>query len=218
MKKSAWIVSIVVALLIVLVIGLTLVPTTTLEVPSSATHSFTIDESMPRVRKILVRTNAVKKIVAMADAELLDQKWLQMQFEIERPLLDRDWQVNGEGELIVETNDGYIGRHEITLKQTIDIKPDRLYVTNVLAKPVGPILEYSATLTLTTDENGKAHFENTVQLKIRTTASWIASGLVENSIRSSALKSLKQQEKAILELVERHADELFILPDTGDDQ
>lgn len=216
MNKTTLFVIAAVALVVACVIAIAVMPTTTLEVPSEGEYQFVIDQPMPRVRKILVRTNAVKKIVAMANAELLDQKWLDMKFEIEGPILKADWKLDGQGELIVETNDAYIGRHEITLNQSVDITPDRLHATNELARPNGPIREYSSILIVTPNAAGNAEINSSLHLKIRTTASWLTRSRVEREIRKAALESLKNQEQALRAVVAEHADELIILPRKND--
>jgi hypothetical protein len=198
---------------LIIIAALALLPTTTVQVTSSADHTFELDAAMPRVRKILVRTNAVKKIVAMANAEFLDQKWLQLQFEIDRPILKRDWHLDGNGELNVRTNDRYIGSHDITLKQAIDITPERLFVTNQLAEPSGPIRQYASTLTLTPGENGKALIASHLDLTINTTASWLTQTIVQRKIRESAGIALRRQEQAIRDIVQQHAEDLIILPE-----
>ncbi len=218
LNKSTLFVIAAVALVVAGVIALAVMPTKTLEVPSEGKYQFVIDQPMQRVRKILVRTNAIKKIVAMANAELLDQKWLDMQFEIEGPLLKADWKLDGHGELIVKTNNAYIGQHEITLNQKVDITPDRLHATNELARPNGPIREYTSILTLTPDPAGNAEINSSLHLKIRTSASWLTSSRVESEIRKAALESLKNQEQALRAVVAEHADELIILPQKNDRQ
>jgi hypothetical protein len=184
-----------------------------LNVPSSATHQFSIEVPMERVRKVLVRTNAVKKIVAMADAKLLDQEWLQLEFEIDRPLLKRQWHVDGSGQLVVESSNAWLGTHELTLNQSVDIKPDRLYVENALDKPSGPIEKYSATLELVPDEAGNATVNSSLDLMISTRANWLAASSVRRGIKQAALKSLKDQEAAIREVVAEQADKLLVLPE-----
>lgn len=214
MKRSL-IIAMIVATVIVAAGALLLTRTVKLDVPAEADYEFTVDVPMPRLRKILVRTNAVKKIIAMADAELLDQEWLDLNFQADRPLLNRDWKLDGSGQLKVNVNDPYIGNHLITLNQSVEINPDRLKVENDLDKPVGSIREYSSTLTLIPDASGNAKIVSSVNLRINTSANWFLQSAVENSIRDAALKSLKKQEQAIRELVEDHADELFILPGSG---
>ncbi len=213
---------ILVAVGIIAIVGVVaaILPMNSLQGSSTGEHKFVIDTPMQRVRKILVRTNAVKKIVAMADAKLLDQEWLQMRFEIDRPILKRDWHLEGEGKLVVQTDDSYLGRHEITLQQSVDITPDRVYVTNVLLNPSAPdspIQEYSSTLELAPDEYGNAQLTTSLKLEIKTKASWLTRSIVESSIRNAAQKSLEKQEQAIREIVEQHSDDLIILPGSDND-
>ncbi len=68
--------SVIVSALVVIAaaVGAALLPLWSIEDNSSAQHEFTINEPIERVRKIMVRSNAAKKIIAMADAELVDQK------------------------------------------------------------------------------------------------------------------------------------------------
>ena len=208
-----FLIGIVVAVLIAGGLVFAFSPQQELEVTSSASHQFTIDESMERVRKILVRTNAAKKIIAMSDAELKGQKWLDMNFKMPKRILDRDWHLDGEGKLKVLIKDGYIGDNEITLNQAIDIQRQRLHVTNVLDQPVGAIRDYDSTMTLTPDDVGNATFESKLNLKIKTTANWLTKSKVESEIKESAKKSLERQEQAIRAAVEEQAGKPFILPD-----
>ena len=208
-----FLIGIVVALLIAGGLVFAFSPQQEIEVTSSADHQFTIDESMERVRKVLVRTNAVKKIVAMSDAELKGQKWLDMDFEMPGKLLDRNWHVEGEGKLGVLIKDSYIGDNQITLNQAVDIKRQRLHVTNVLDKPVGAIQDYDSAMTLTPDDIGNAAFESKLELKIKTTANWLTRSKVEKEIKASAKRSLQKQEQAIRAAVSEQDGKMFIIPD-----
>ncbi len=197
-----------------------LVPLQTMEVRSSAEHEFLIDRPMERVRKILVRTNSIKTIVAMADARLKDQQWLEIRFENDDRLLDRDWELSGDGQLEVVTRNGWLGEVELQLDQSIKVRVDRLESTNQLASPAGPVRDYDARLLLTPDGEGKAHFATSLQLVIQTRASWFTRGMIESRIRSAAKESLVNQESALRQIVEEHDGKLLILPgpsrDDGD--
>lgn len=177
------------------------VPLRTIDVTSTASHDFTINKPMVDVRKILVRSNAVKRIVAMADAKLVDQRWLGMHFQLQHPILDPDFDLKGNGQLVVETNNRYLGKYQITLDQNINITRYNLSVVSNLDQPVGPIRKYYSTLTLVPDEQGKARFESTLELEIKTTASWLISPFVKAGIRAAARDSLRNQEKALREVV-----------------
>lgn len=206
-----------IGLAIVAVIAGIAMPVLTLEVASEAQHRFELDVRMARVRKIMVRTNAVKKIVAMADATLLDQKWQNMAFESEGSLLKGDWNVSGEGRLSIQINDAYLGQQSIRLNQTIDVEPDRLYSINDLIEPSESIREYASTLELIPDADNNAVVECTLKLKIRTTASLLTRAYVRQEIEAAAAKSLDQQEIAIRELVDEQSGKLIIMPDLDRD-
>ena len=196
-------------------IAFLVVPTSKLEVTSEAQHRFELDVGMARARKILVRTDAVKKMVAMADATLLDQKWQNMSFESDGPLLKADWHVSGKGQLSIEINDAYLGEQSIKLDQTVDVRPNRLYSTNKLVEPSKSIHEYDSTLELTpnADENGVV--DTTLKITVHTTANLLTRSYVEKEIKAAAGRSLDQQEKAIRELIAEQRDKLLILPDFG---
>ena len=184
-----------------------------LTVESSAQHEFTIDERMPRVRKILVRTNAAKKIVAMANAELLDQKWLDMQFDLGEKLRDRDWQVDGEGQLKVVLNNAYLGKVNLTLDQAVDIRRERMEVNSELGESSGAITKYDSNVELTPDENGQALFRTSLSLVITTKANFFTRSVVKKNIESAAADALESQEKAFREVVSDKDGEILILPE-----
>ena len=205
---------IIIVLAAVFALGLCawLFTTSDLTVESSAQHEFTIDEGMPRVRKILVRTNAVKKIVAMADAKLLDQKWLDMNFDLGGKILDRNWHVDGDGQLEVVVNNSYLGDVNMTLDQKVDIRRDQLESVSKLAKTSGAITKYDSRIELTPDSAGKAKFQTSLSLEVSTTANFFTRSLVEKNIRAAADDALKAQEKAFRQIVNDKKDELLILP------
>jgi hypothetical protein len=202
---------------IMVVVAVLAVPMVTVEVTSTAKHRFEIDVRMARVRKIMVRTNAVKKIVAMADATLLDQTWKNMSFESKGSLLDGDWRVDGEGRLSIQINDAYLGQQSIQLSQTVDVQPNRLYSTNSLAQPSESIRKYDSTLELVPNADNLAVIENSLSVTVRTTASLLTRGFVRKEIEATAARSLEQQETAIRELVEEQRNKLIIMPDLGGD-
>ena len=190
-----------------------LLPETEMTESSTAEHQFVVEVPMQRVRKILVRTNAVKKIVAMANAELESQEWLDMDFDAKRPILDQDWKVDGQGELKIVIHDAYLGEVPLTLTQDVAVEKNRLNVTCVSTSNSGPIQEYRSSMVLTPDANGDAQFQTSLALQIKTTANLLNRQIVSSSIRNSAMKALEQQEQAIREVVSAQDGKLIILPD-----
>ena len=204
-----------VALVVLLGIGLSawFLTESELTVESTAQHEFTIDEGMPRVRKILVRTNAVKKIVAMADAELLDQKWLDMDIDLGKKILKRDWHVDGQGKLDVVVNNSYLGKINLTLDQSVDIRRERLQVESKLGKSSGAITKYDSNVELTPDESGQAHFKTSLSLVVSTKANFFTRSVVKKNIEAAAADALDSQEQAFREVVKEKEGEFLIVPD-----
>ena len=185
-----------------------------LTVESTAEHEFTINERMPRVRKILVRTNAAKKIVAMADAELKDQKWLDMQFDLGGKILDRDWQVDGEGQLEVVVNNSYLGEINLVLDQNIDIRREQMKVVSKLGNnSSGAITKYDSSVELTPAENGQANFQTSLSLVVSTKANFFTRSIVQKNIEVAAKDALENQEQAFREVVEAQKGKLIIVPE-----
>ena len=203
----------VLAALLVILLGVWVSTESDLTVESSAQHEFTIEERMPRVRKILVRTNAVKKIVAMADAELLDQKWLDMNFELGKKILDRDWHVDGKGQLDVVVNNSYLGKVNLTLDQNVDIRRDQMEVESTLSNSSGAITKYDSSVELTPDEDGQARFKTSLSLVVSTKANFFTRSIVKKNIEEAAAAALESQEQAFREVVQEKAGELLIVPD-----
>ncbi len=210
---TRWIVIVSITFAIIALVVLALAPLQTIEVQSHAKHEFTINEPMERVRKILVRTNAIKTIVAMADAELKDQQWLNLTLENNARLLDRDWELKGEGQLVVVSNNTWLGRPELTMDQRINVKPERLESQNTLNQLATPIQGYDSILLLTPEANGDAHFATTLKIVIVTRTSWLARGLVQSRIQTAAKEALITQENALRSIVREHEGKLLILPE-----
>ena len=217
MKRSFSIFAAVIGIVLLSVVVFVAMPAEQISVESSGEHSFTVDVPMKRVRKILVRTNAAKKIIAMADAELLDQEWLKMDIDAKRPLLKRDWHIDGTGKLVVKINNSYLGSHDLTLNQSLDIRAEKLQVSNKLNEPSGPIEEYSSELTLVPDEDGNARFETSLELKINTTANFLTRSTVESEIKSAAPSALEKQEEAIRSVIADQDGKMFIVPEMGEE-
>lgn len=183
-------------------------------VAATVEHAFVIKESFARVRKILVRTNAIKKVVAMTNSQLVDQQWLNVSFDLKSLLRDPDWNVGGQGTLTVKTTDPYVGEHEITLNQDVNIRVDQLRVSNRLTEPVSKLRKYD-TVMEAIDNRGTSEFRATLTLEVTTTVTPLFRRIAKRRVYEAAEKALRQQEQAIRNIVEEHKDDLIILPKLG---
>jgi hypothetical protein len=189
----------------------------------TATRSFTIEDDFTTVRKIMVRTNAAKEIVTMGgDSEFVDQRWQDADIDpgdedIGKALLqsvlstDPDWKLELDGTLKVRTLDEYIGRNVVTLKQHVEIVPDRIESRVELLEGSERLLDYSMSTRLSRDgQQTKVELELTQQIK--TNAPWFAHGIADRRVRASADRALSNQESAMRRLIEENADKAGLFP------
>jgi hypothetical protein len=189
----------------------------------TATRSFTIEDDFTTVRKIMVRTNAAKEIVTMGgDSEFVDQRWQDADIDpgdedIGKALLqsvlstDPDWKLELDGTLKVRTLDEYIGRNVVTLKQHVEIVPDRIESQVELLEGSERLLDYSMSTRLSREgQQTKVELELTQQIK--TNAPWFAHGIADRRVRASADRALSNQESAMRRLIEENADKAGLFP------
>ena len=122
----------------------------------SARRTFTIDVSFPQVRKILVRTDAARRITTEAPEVRLSSssgtinRWGLDSFDLKNP----QWRIESHGRMKVRTNDDYIGQQLITLDQDVVISPASLRSEVQLEQGSGRLIGY-ALVTQFAQREGK---------------------------------------------------------------
>jgi hypothetical protein len=176
-------------------------------------RSFTVDVDFSTVRKILVRTDALKRIITMTgDSEFLEQKWSAVGGGLESlNLRDPKWRLDLHGNLKVRTLDPYVGQHEILLKQDVKIEPDQLDSAVDLAEGSPRLLDYEMTTRFVRDETGKTRVEQRLMEKILTDAPWFAHPIADARVRASVERSLANQERAIRQVIDENRNQRWLL-------
>lgn len=178
----------------------------------TARLSFTIDENFTDVRKILVRNDSAKQIVAMGGgSEFISQNWSAGGGGVSLDLMDPKWRLELHGTLRVRTLDPYIGEHEINLDQEVQITPDRLDSRVKLVEPGERLKRYDMTTTFSR-AGDKSQIDLELTQEILTDAPWFAHGIADRRVRASAEKTLANQETAIRRLIAEHIDDVPLLP------
>jgi hypothetical protein len=181
----------------------------------SVERSFIIDEDFTAVRKILVRTDAAKRIITMTgDSEFVDQQWTAVGGGLESlNLLDPRWRLELHGMLRLRTLDEYVGRNEILLSQVVNIDPDQLHSEVELKKGSERLLDYQMTTWFARDEAGeKTRVVQRLKQEILTDAPWFAHAIADYRVRASANKALVNQERAIRKVIEDNRHQRWLLP------
>ena len=180
----------------------------------TAKLSFTIDENFTDVRKILVRNDSAKQIVAMGGgSDFISQDWTAGGGELAPlDLVDPNWRLELHGTLRVRTKDPYIGAHEINLDQEVQITPDRLDSQVTLMEPGERLKRYDMTTAFSRGDAGKSRVDLELTQEILTDAPWFAHGIADRRVRQSAEKTLANQKTAIRKLIAEHIDDVPLLP------
>lgn len=179
----------------------------------TAERSFIIDEDFTKVRKILVRTDATKKIVTMTgDSEFIDQKWNTVGGGLEIPdFRDLKWHLQLQGTMQLRTRDAYIGEHEISLHQDVTIDPDQIHSVVELTKPTDRLLQYEMTTWFQRHADGRTLVRQRLKEEIVTDAPPFAHFIADRRVYQAAENALVNQERAIRQIIEENRDKRWLL-------
>lgn len=166
--------------------------------------SFTVDQDFTTVRKILVRTDALKRIITMTgESEYLDQQWSMLGGGLDsfNPLNLR-WKLELHGTLKVRTLDEYVGQNDVTLRQDVKIDPDQLHSDITLTEGSPRLLDYQMTTWFLREEDSdKTRIVQRLKQEILTDAPWFAHSIADRRVRASVTRALVNQERAIRDVI-----------------
>ena len=182
-----------------------------------ATRSFRIDDNFTGVRKVLVRTDSAKQIVAMGGGStFISQDWQTVGGDagpLRELIEDPNWRLELHGTLKVLTKDDYIGEHEITLDQHVVITPDSLVSEVHLMEPTARLKKYDMTTKFTRDpQTDNTLVELSLTQEILTNAPWFAHGIADRRVLASVERTLANQETAIRKVIADNIDKMGIIP------
>ncbi|RIK79348.1 MAG: hypothetical protein DCC67_10690 [Planctomycetota bacterium] len=213
-RTTRWAIALILAVVIVAVGG-GLLLRGEYATTQTARRTFVIDEDFTSVRKILVRTDSAKQIVAMGGgSEFISQQWSAIGGAIDSiKLLDPQWRLQLHGTLRVRTKDPYIGQHPIALEQDVVIEVDFLNSDVTLKQPAERLKQYHMKTRFERDPSaGNTRVALELTQEILTDAPWFAHGIADRRVRSSAEQTLANQERAIRRLVAEHIDDVPVFP------
>lgn len=171
-------------------------------------RSFIVDADFTTVRKILVRTDAAKRIITMTgDSEFLDQKWSAVGAGLDSlNLRDPQWRLELHGTLKLRTLDDYVGQNDIVLRQVVKIDPDQLRSEVELIEGTARLLDYRMTTWFVRADGDKTRVVQRLRQRILTDAPWFAHPIADRRVRASATRALANQERAIRQVITDNLD------------
>ncbi|MFO0913894.1 MAG: hypothetical protein U0795_13125 [Pirellulales bacterium] len=177
-----------------------------------AERKFTISHPFGRVRQILVRTNAIREVVALNNGQLVDQQWQDLNVDVRQLLTNPDWSLSADGVLKVQIHDPYVGEAVIELNQSVAVTPNQLKVENRLAQPTERLLDYATSTTAAANAEGSAEFQAKVELRVKVRTLYLWRGIARRRVTAAAEQSLAKQEEALRAIVADRQDAAIILP------
>jgi hypothetical protein len=101
-------------------------------------NTFVIDKDFSEVRKILIRTDMVKRISETMGSEIVEEKWDSITVSLHKLLRPQEGTYELRGQLEIDTKSPYV-HNNIFVNQVSVVTPDSV-VTNIrLIKPEGVI-------------------------------------------------------------------------------
>lgn len=182
-----------------------------------ATRSFRIDDNFTGVRKVLVRTDSAKQIVAMGGGStFISQDWQTVGGDagpLRELIEDPNWRLELHGTLKVLTKDEYIGEHEISLDQRVVITPDSLVSEVHLKEPTARLKKYDMTTKFNRDpQSGNTVVDLSLTQEILTDAPWFAHGIANRRVLASVEQTLANQEAAIRKVIADNIADVPLFP------
>jgi hypothetical protein len=116
------------------------------------------------------------------------------------------------GTLQVRSLDPYVGRHVITLRQTVKIDPDQLRSDIELERGSPRLREYEMTVWFVRDQAaGTTVVRQSLTQEILTDAPWFAHWIADRRVHGSVERALENQERAIREVIAENRDKRWLL-------
>jgi hypothetical protein len=168
-----------------------------------ATDEYAIDLNFDKVRKIIVRCNALQSIVAQQYGEVVSQDWSKLDFQ---GLID--WDLEGEGQFVVRFDNPNIPEL-LHFTQTVHITKDRIESRSGLIEPHGYLKDF-VTETVWWNAGGKTSARSQVKIVYERRIPVNYKSYMEEEVAKAAEKSLKGSHDAIVALIEKNRNRRFI--------
>ncbi len=183
-------------------------------VKAQAEREFIIDENFTDVRKILVRKDVAKDIIALGgDSEFVEQQWSAVGGDVNpTSIFDLGWRLELHGILKVRILDDYIGKHVVPMDQKVEITVDLVDSRSVLEQGTDRLLAYDMVTRFSRTADNKTRVQLKLMQEINAEAPWFAGAIAQNIVNESVQRSLANQERGIRQVIEDNKHDLPIFP------
>ncbi len=194
------------ALLLVAMIVYSLIPVH--RSVGSKTGSYYIDADFERVRKIMVRTNSLEKIVSQQHGQVLDQKWSDLSLHAQNL---RSWNIDGRGAFVVKTIDPVEGELILYFTHEVAIRKDSLSSAASLVQPVSHLQSFVTTIRMTPEDN-RTRVDSSVSLRYDRKVPSQYRRYMDAKVQEAAERNWLKGQEATIALVDQYRNSNIILP------
>ncbi len=166
----------------------------------TAVLTFELPQNFRKVRRILIVSDATKRITTMAgDNRFIESSWSKIDGEF-NPL--KRMRLELHGSLKVQSMDEYIGKPIVHLTQTTWISLDTVHSQAKLAEPAERLLDYELTTEFTRNPGGNTLVSLALTQQVMTKAPRFARKIADRRVLESAQSALQNQKDAIIGLID----------------
>jgi hypothetical protein len=173
-------------------------------------HSFVIDNDFDDTRKILVRTDAAKRLIEAFGVEVLEEKWDNVTFGVDkfRPI---EWDINLHGRLKVRVKEEYFDEI-LLLQQDSHVERDLVVSKISLIEDAGLIKGYQNHIKFCRDGD-----KTKVCIRLYTKVGRRIPNLpylrekIQNELEKASEETLKESEEAIRKLIKERSGKKLLL-------
>jgi hypothetical protein len=173
-------------------------------------RSFVLENNFDDTRKILVRTDASKRLIEAFGAEILEEKWNNVTFGVERfrPI---KWDIILDGRLKVKIRQDYINEI-LLLNQKSQVEPDQVTSKLSLIEEAGLIQGYENHIKFyRCDEGTKVQIRMFIKIGRRIPNWPPLKSRIQATLEEEAHKTLENSEEAIRKLIKERSGKKLLL-------
>ena len=169
-------------------------------------HSFVIDEDFKKVKKILIRTNILKRIIELNGATIENSQWQNVTIGM---IKLTKWDVIVEGSLKVRIKDLY---GILYIKQKTFIGDNKIDILLTLKEPVPPLQTYVNRIIFKRQNNGTTLVIINMKMDVAKKLPEIFHNHMDRIMLSSVSVNLLQAEHELKQVIDEYKNQKIIIP------
>lgn len=180
------------------------------KIVASPKYSFYLPYNYDIVRRVLVRTNAMEKLVESENGQIIEQDWQGFSLSTDK-ILNANWLVEASGIFKVRVRQEYLNE-TIKLKLRSTITREEMLVTITSLAPAGYMNFYSTTIQLKRQgDRTLVCIWLSIEAQFTAPKSDFIKQQVQQQLKKEAEKSVLRTQKTLQVIIDQYKDKKIIL-------